>query len=100
MNADSGTALVRINPLEHFALDPDTCMKALILGSGIRYLSLEMYEQARDIGLTLCQTQEPTLRDFVDAWRNVPALDEFTNAVAHCFLLDREHQAAAKSGGQ
>ncbi|MCI2811287.1 hypothetical protein [Eoetvoesiella caeni] len=78
--------VVSLNAFEAFTTDPDTCMRLMMAGAGISYISVELYEQAKQAGLEAVQSSSANLRTLVDAWYRNPELVFIAEAVDRAFL--------------
>lgn len=77
---------VTLNPVATFVDDPDACLALLMRGADIRYLGVELYEQAKRKGLEAATRNSASIKTLVDAWYAEPLLTDLAEAVERAFL--------------
>lgn len=73
------------NPFALFAVDPDACL-SLVQQGALFNLSADALALAKSIGLTVAQSQTPSVLSLVNAWKDEPLLADFAAAVSRAFL--------------
>lgn len=77
---------VTLNPVAAFVDEPDACMELLMRGAEVRYLGLELYEQAKRKGLEAAMRNPVSIKTLVDAWYTEHLLVDLAEAVERAFL--------------
>jgi hypothetical protein len=76
---------ITLNPMALFADEPDTCME-LAQQAAMVNLPHDDLELAKSIGLRIAESQTPSVRALVEAWKQEPTLADFAAAVARAML--------------
>lgn len=73
------------NPVALFAVDTDACM-GLVQQAAMVNLPHDDLALAKAIGLRIAESQTPSVRALVEAWKQEPTLADFAAAVARAML--------------
>lgn len=73
------------NPIALFAVDTDACLQ-LLQQAAMVDLQDDDLALAKSTGLRVAESQTPSVRALVEAWKQEPSLTIFAAAVAHVML--------------
>jgi hypothetical protein len=69
------------HPIGSFLSAPDVHLEMLLLSAGYTFPEPGLYEQAKAVALQVDTEHTPTIPLLVEAWRGIPALRDFADAV-------------------
>ena len=83
---------VAVSPIADLGANTDECLKRLVFGAGVQYISLDLLAALKSIAVNAAVANpDLTIRELVDAWAdstgaNAIGVRDMADAVAHVYL--------------